>query len=74
MTCKEKRIIQLEELKNGIDELTYCIDILNYGSFTVNRTLTFDTLDEAKNHYEKLVKPHGPYYPGFVRCYAKVTF
>lgn len=74
MTCKETRADQLEELKNGIDELTYCIEILNYGSFTVNETLSFETLEEANNQYEKLVKPRGPYYPGFLRKYAKVTF
>lgn len=74
MTCKEMRAQQLEALKDGIDEVVYCIDILNYGSFTVNETLTFETLEEAKAQYDNLVKPRGPYYPGFLRKYAKVTF
>lgn len=74
MTCKEMRAKQLDELKSGIDELIYCIDILGYGTFTVNETLTFDTMEEAEAKYDELVKPHGPYYPGFLRKYAKATF
>lgn len=74
MTCKEIRGLQLEELKNGIDEVTYCIDVLSYGNFTVSETYAFQTMQEAKECYDALTKPHGPYYPGFVRRYAKVTF
>lgn len=74
MTCKEKREMQLDELKNGIDELTYCIDVLSYGNFTVSETITFQTLQEAQEYYSQIVQPHGPYYPGFLRCYARVPF
>lgn len=74
MTCKEMRAQQFEALKDGIDEVTYCIDILSYGNFTVSETHTFQTMQEANECYETLVKPRGPYYPGFLRKYAKVTF
>lgn len=74
MTCKEKRGMQLDELKNGIDELTYCIDILCYGNFAVSETVTFQTLQEAQEYYSQIVQPRGPYYPGFLRCYARVPF
>lgn len=74
MTCKELRAQQLEALKDGTDEVTYCIDVLSYGNFTVSETYTFQTIQEAKECYENLVKPRGHYYPGFVRKYAKVTF
>lgn len=76
MTCKEIREKQLDELKseNDIAELTYCIEILGYGNFSIQERLTFETLQEAREEYNKLVKPRGPYYPGFIRCYAKVPF
>lgn len=74
MTRKELRAQQLEALKDGIDEVTYCIDVLSYGNFTVSETYTFQTIQEAKECYENLIMPRGPYYPGFVRKYAKVTF
>lgn len=74
MTCKEIRAHQLEELKDGLDECTYCIDVLSYGNFNVSETITFQTLKDAKEYYQSLVKPRGPYYPGFVRCYARVPF
>lgn len=74
MTCKEIREKQLDELKNGLDECTYCIDVLSYGNFAVSETLTFKTMREAQEHYQSIVKPRGPYYPGFVRCYARVPF
>lgn len=74
MTCKELRSQQLEELKDGLDECTYCIDVLSYGNFNVSETITFQTLKDAKEYYQSLVMPRGPYYPGFVRCYARVPF
>lgn len=74
MTCHEKRLQQLEQLQGGNDEVTYCVDVLSYGNFAVSETYKFQTMQEAKEHYESLIKPHGPYYPGFVRKYAIIPF
>lgn len=74
MTCKEIREQQLDELKDGIDELTYFVEVLGRGTFNVIERYSFESIQEAKECYRNLIKPYGPYYPGFVRKYAKVIF
>lgn len=68
MTCKEKRIAQLDELKQGITEGKYTLSILSRtGSFRPVETFYFESLDDAINKYNKL----SAYIPsGFLRLQA----
>lgn len=72
MTCKELREKQLEELKDGLDEVRYHVILLGYGTFVEYERYTFDTMQEAKAKEAELIR-HG-YKPGFIRCEATVLF
>ena len=67
MTCKEKRIKQLDELKQGISEGKYTLTILSKGSFRPIETFCFESLDDAINKYNEL-STHVP--SGFLRLQA----
>lgn len=55
MTCKEKRIAQLDELKQGISEGKYTLSILSRtGSFRPVETFTYETLNQAIEKYNQL--------------------
>ena len=71
MTCQETRRTQLDSLRNGIDELKFCVDRLNC-SFLPCETFSFDTMNEAKEKYCQLER--NGYKPGFLRLYAVVPF
>lgn len=72
MTCKELREKQLEELKDGLDEVRYHVIVLGYGSFAEIDRITFDTMQEAKAKKAELIRRG--YKPGFIRCEATVLF
>ena len=69
MTCKETRIAQLDELKNGISEGKYIVSRLSKtGSFSPIEIFTFETLNQAIEKYNEL----SAFIPsGFLRIHAE---
>ena len=72
MTCKELREKQLDELKDGLDEVVYHVITLSYGSFIPQTRYTFNTIQEAKAKKAELIRLGMK--PGFIRCEATVLF
>ena len=72
MTTKEKRINELDALKNASSavDIRYCVEITNYGREPM-KTFSFRTMEDANKAYNRL---EYEYFNCGMRKYAVVPF
>lgn len=71
MTEKQKRVEQLEKLKNEVNPGIFVVEHLT-SSFTVFKKWEYETQEEAERKFQELRK-YG-IYPAFINCYVKFAF